>query len=372
MRAFLFLCVLTLHAQTPVVGGGSGGATGATGTTGVTGATGSASAGGSVISYSADHTLASGDNGNWLKFSSGTLTLASPPILSAFTFIFQNLTGSTQLIGRNGLTINTLSADYSVADGLTASCWTDGTNYLCTKGAGGPAGATGATGVTGATGSGGGSSSFFPGDGTNTSATSGSAPVFAVTSPPSTGWTTINAGSSTISSVGGFEYLDSVVGVGATTNLIIRERTAPSAPYTITAAFIPDTTIAGNITTAGWGLLFRDSSGKLITLRTNQNGGGAAPSIDFDKWDSATTFNADYTTTTLPISTSVTGGFFWRRIEDDGANIKVWTSNDGQHWTQYGGSHSRTDFFASGPTQVGFFVYNQGRVATSLISWLAQ
>ncbi len=358
--------VLSIGAQTSVIGGGSGGGTGPTGPTGST------AAGGSVLTYSGDHTLASGDNGNWLKFTSGTLTVASPPILSSFTFIFQNLTGSSQSISRNGLTINGLSADYVVADTLTAACYTDGTNYFCTKGAGGPAGTTGATGPQGNTGSGGGSSSFFPGDGTNTSATAGNAPVFAVTSPPSTGWTTVNAGSSTIDSTGGFEYLDSVVGVGATTNLILRVRTAPSTPYTITAAFLPDTTIAGNISTAGWGLAFRDGGGKLVTLRTNQNGGGAAPAMDFDKWDSATTFNADYTATTLPINLSVTGGIFWRRIQDDGTNLKVWTSNDGQHWTQYGGSHVRGDFLSTGPTQVGFFVYNQGRVAVSLLSWVAQ
>lgn len=141
----------------PPGGGGSGGATGPTGPTGPT------AAGGSVIAYTVDHALVSGDCGNLITFngSSLTLTLANPPISSTCQTLVQNLGSSTLTIARNSLTINGASSNVTIAaaSGVTAgtvTVWTNGTNYFVSAGSPGSAGATGATGATGPSGVGGG------------------------------------------------------------------------------------------------------------------------------------------------------------------------------------------------------------------------
>jgi hypothetical protein len=139
---------------------GPAGATGTAGATGPTGPTGLTAPGGGVLSYVANHTLVSGDCGNWLTFNgtSLTLTLASPPISSTCSFAVQNLAATSLTIARNSLLINGQAANVTLpaASGVTAqelSCWTDGANYFCSQGPAGAAGATGATGATGNTGS---------------------------------------------------------------------------------------------------------------------------------------------------------------------------------------------------------------------------
>ncbi len=136
------------------LGGGGGG------TTGPTGPTGPVAPGGNVIAYTANHTLVSGDCGNWLTFNGSnlTLTLANPPPSAACSFAVQNLNTSTTLtVARNSLTINGAASDISVdaRSGVTAieySTWTDGSNYFSSRGPVGPSGSTGSSGPTGPTG----------------------------------------------------------------------------------------------------------------------------------------------------------------------------------------------------------------------------
>ncbi len=139
----------------------SAGSAGPTGPTGPTGPSGAVAPGGNVTAYTTDHTLNSGDCGNWLTFngSSLTFTLASPPPSAACSVAVQNLGSSTLTVSRNGLTINGAASNVTLAaiSGVTAvelSVWTDGTNYFASQGPPGAAGSTGPTGPTGPPGSG--------------------------------------------------------------------------------------------------------------------------------------------------------------------------------------------------------------------------
>ena len=115
--------------------------------------------GGNVLAYTANHTVISGDCGNWLTMngSSLTLTLANPPVSSTCSFAVQNLAASSLTIARNSLTINGVASNITLAaiSGVVAqelSCWTDGSNYFCSQG---PKGDTGPAGADGDGGSGG-------------------------------------------------------------------------------------------------------------------------------------------------------------------------------------------------------------------------
>jgi hypothetical protein len=217
-------------------------------------------------------------------------------------------------------------------------------------------------------GGGGGSQTNYPGAFAGTSATAGFGPTWAITTPPTTGWSWINQGSATIDSTGGYEYLDSVAGAGGVVNLIARVRTAPATPYTLKALILPRFENAAG-TIGGFGLCFTDGT-KFVTVRLNTNN-ISAQSDDFDKWNSATSFNADYTTVSNGNGLFVPGGATWLRIGNDGTNLSVYLSLDGQHWRQLGANQLVADFIAGGPTQIGFFVYNNSTIVNlAVLSWV--
>ena len=199
-------------------------------------------------------------------------------------------------------------------------------------------------------------------------------PLWKMTPPPSAGWSWDNQGSSTIDSTNGYEYL-SAPKTGATA-ISVRYRTAPSTPYTITAAFLFDISgmppgSSGTKLNSGIGLCFRDAAGKLIDWRMATDASG--PGFITSKWTTATSFSAAYTTYQSGAATSSLLPSFcrqlqWMRIEDDNTNLKFYWSIDGFHWKQFD-SRTRTDFFASGPNAYGFFAYNNGNaVECALIS----
>ena len=116
---------------------------------------------GVALSYTTDHTLNSGDCGNWLVVNgtATTLTLANPPISATCKFGVININASAHTVSRNSTTINGVASNITIPgiSGVSASeqqCWTapDGANYVCSFGLAGAAGSNGTNGSDGGTG----------------------------------------------------------------------------------------------------------------------------------------------------------------------------------------------------------------------------
>lgn len=117
----------------------------------------------------------------------------------------------------------------------------------------------------------------------------------------------------------------------------ILEKAIPSAPYTITAAFLSNM-IAANYSQAGF-ILTNSSDGKIISYNISSN--GTAIGIAFCKWNSVTSFNAAYID--APIR-ALGGGLLYLRFVDDGTNRAVYFSHDGITFILVKGAVGRTDF----------------------------
>lgn len=192
--------------------------------------------------------------------------------------------------------------------------------------------------------------------------------------PPSTGWSWDNQTTSTIDSTNGYEYLKAIK--QAAVNCTWRHRTAPSAPYVITASFLVD--VSGGISYDGNGqacgvmLLFRESgTGKAVALRHAANVSSSGEAL-LEKWTSSVSFSAAYNAYG-PYGQLILGlgpRLVHMRIENDNTNLKVYGSIDNEHWHQFGASKSKTDFMAGGPDQVGWGAYcNTTTPVIALISW---
>lgn len=192
------------------------------------------------------------------------------------------------------------------------------------------------------------------------------------TPPPSTGWSWDNQGTGSVDSSFGYEYLD-LPSAGATANLRARYRTAPSAPYTITACRLHDVSGAPSADTSanngGYGLCFRDASGKLVTFNTDSVASGT---LAVAKWNSSLSANSTYWSQTDGLQSDfIARNPTWLRLFDDGTDIGFAFSVDGNHWVTIW-SGSETDFFAARPTQVGLVGYvNRHAIRLALLSWSA-
>jgi hypothetical protein len=119
--------------------------------------------------------------------------------------------------------------------------------------------------------------------------------------------------------------------------LRILKQTAPSTPWTLTVALIPQM-YKYNYNQCGIG--FRQSSdGKLISFTVAAN----APEMVINKWDSPSTYNSGY----LSVNWNNLGSpCVWLRLEDDGVDrIMSWSLN-GVYWTEHH-SVGRTDFLTA-------------------------
>lgn len=141
--------------------------------------------------------------------------------------------------------------------------------------------------------------------------------------------------------------------------LRILKKSAPSAPYKITAMFLPflHSQNYNNV-----GLCWRQSSnGKLVTFDVVHVNG---PKIEASKCNSPTAIVAAYFQFTFPIYSP-----FWLQLEDDGINRKSKWSIDGYNFIQIH-SIGRTDFITA--DEVGFYassVNNAYPAAIKLLSW---
>ena len=149
-----------------------------------------------------------------------------------------------------------------------------------------------------------------------------------------------NQGSYTADDTHGGIFLQSA---GNTTdNIAGMLKAVPSAPYTITIAFIP-MYIAVNFTNAG--IFLRNSSNGKILVFGFSNGG-----IIVQWFDSYTIFNGSvYSGSSTPISSNI----MWLRLTDDGSNHKFSWSTNGLHFFEIA-SDGNNDFLV--PTHVGFYL----------------
>lgn len=199
--------------------------------------------------------------------------------------------------------------------------------------------------------SGGGSGSFFG--------------LWDFVAPPSSGWSWDNQASATITSATGYEYL-SCPRTG-NIHLHLRYRTAPSTPYTITAAIFADLSSIQSRSGAtdvncGFGIGFRESStGKIVNYLFVTDTAVGAYGAYFGKWTNATTLSANYSGHAgfRTMAGLVLARPALLRITDDGTNLKCYWSMDGVVWTQFD-SRARTDFMSGGPDQVWFGAYANG------------
>lgn len=183
-------------------------------------------------------------------------------------------------------------------------------------------------------------------------------PVFKFTPPVDADFAWINQGSASVVATANTIRLNSPSG-DTSFNYRIRKKAAPSAPYTITAAFLWQ--IKNNNTNAVCGICFRQSSdGKVIGGGPFQIDNNGRRIVVF-KMNSPTSFNATYINDTQ----SEGCGIQWLQMSDDNTN-RIWRwSNNGLDWIQLA-SESRTTFMTA--DEVGFFT-NHDSTGMTLLSW---
>lgn len=176
--------------------------------------------------------------------------------------------------------------------------------------------------------------------------------------PPSSGWAWINQGTASVTtqSNGGIYLLTPA---DTTTNLRLRERTAPATPWTVTAHLTP-TVLEKSF--HSYGLFFReDGTGEIHVFDVVGVGTAVGTStytvLRSAKFTSATAFSAEYTsvTTTVPLR--------WMRISDDGANRICSYSADGVNWIAFH-SIGRTDFLTA--DRLGFYAAGENAATPNL------
>ena len=203
---------------------------------------------------------------------------------------------------------------------------------------------------------------WFPNDSVYVERYTGSAwapwgPIFPMTPPVNGDFSWVNQGGATVSASKGGIFLYGPK--GSSTNHRCRVKTAPSTPYTITAAFL------AGVATANYqeaGLLFRESStGKMVNFKIVYPIGVAVAKVTNETTNLA---NLSY------VGLWNTQPLFWR-IADNGTNLIFSWSYDGQNFIEFY-SVSRTSHMAGGPNQVGFFVNDESNVVDvgmTLLSW---
>lgn len=186
-------------------------------------------------------------------------------------------------------------------------------------------------------------------------------PLYPLTAPPTASWSWDNQGSCTVATTNG--GLSFYVPANASGNTHVYHRAASSAPYTITAMFLPGPMFSAGV--QGFGLCFRESSSGKIHAFYFQNANSGAPQLLSNKWTTTTSFSAGYTSFA---SITLFGGVVFLRIADDNTNRVCSISTDGQHF-QALHTTGRTDFLTA--DQVGVF-FREGTtydLYAELLSW---
>ena len=180
--------------------------------------------------------------------------------------------------------------------------------------------------------------------------------------PPTAGWTGDNtaAGAGTQSFTQG--YIHSTFTQTNAVNTRVYYRTAPGGAYTVTALL--DYSMGAtnsNPSEVGYVFGFRDGTGKMVTWFVQSTGGTAK--IGDAKWTSTTSFSAYYAAMgasgqyKFPAQDLAGRHPLWLRIADDSTTSLTFSySLDGANWVLFD-TEGRTDWFASGPTQICYGGY---------------
>lgn len=186
-------------------------------------------------------------------------------------------------------------------------------------------------------------------------------PIFPMTPPVDGDFSWVNQGSATVVTTNGGIYLQDPGTSGG--NWRLRVKSAPSTPYMITVAVLPNF-IDDNSQRVAVG--FRQSSdGKLALFVIQADGGGRFYS---QKWNSPSSFNSNYAGSPAEINAN-TGPFFLR-IADNGTNRILSASRDGQNFIQFH-SVGRTDFLTADQVCFGVdSVVTTYACGMTLLSWV--
>jgi hypothetical protein len=177
---------------------------------------------------------------------------------------------------------------------------------------------------------------FFPTDGIYTYVHDGDewktwAFGFPMTPPVLTDFTWDNQGTGTANDNNGAIFLSAPALAG--NNCRVLYKSAPSTPYTLTAAFIPVIINSQNYQKCGVG--WRQSSdGKMVIAQYERD------SSWLRKHDNATSESSNYQQ--VNHHEYGFGGPTWVKLEDDGTNRKVYWGLDGTNWVLWH-SHDRTN-----------------------------
>jgi len=145
-------------------------------------------------------------------------------------------------------------------------------------------------------------------------------------------------------------------------------RSAPSTPYTITAAVSATLYADALLSGPKFGILFREAAtGELVCLDLYP-GKDDERAYNANAYDSPTDATPTNVGETRPNLLSMP---IWIRIEDDGVDLKFYASSDGVFY-QFIVEVARGDHFTTTPDQIGFFLNNEdGRdgAHASLLAW---
>lgn len=209
---------------------------------------------------------------------------------------------------------------------------------------------------------------FLPTDSPIVQRSNGSAwslygPLFPLTNPPTlSNWTWVNQGSATASDTTAGLYLQCDLVNSDNWRMLVK--TAPSTPYTMTAAFTG--ILCGN-KDSRISLIVRDSaSGKFVVWGVNYDSFNNEFKLALSQYNSPTSGNANVffqrLMTVFPI--------LFLRMTDDGTNRIYYISVDGVNWINVY-SEARTTWMTA--NQIGWGMNPGGSsgfpVATTLLSW---
>jgi len=194
-------------------------------------------------------------------------------------------------------------------------------------------------------------------------------PLWPVTIPPLTGWSTFNG--ATLDTAAGYPYVTSVA--FSAVQIAGITRAAPATPYSIIVTVAPDG--SGYNTAAvsdnGWLIGFSDGT-KFVTMMAYMAATNN-PKTDIIHWTNATTLasNVQQSADDSKIFTIIPSSNFAFKFLDDGTNIKFFYSSDGGNHFPAAAfySEARTSFLAN-VNNLAVGVYpNTGAGNISLISW---
>ena len=172
----------------------------------------------------------------------------------------------------------------------------------------------------------------------------------------------MNQGGATVTTFSGGLYLEAPT--NASIGWRIRKKSAPSPPYVITAAIIPQMLAVSFHRIA---MVWRNAgSGNFITIELSFKAATQPPDLIANRWNSATSHNG-----TTQVGPSLLGQpqLWFIRIADDNANRTASISFNGIHFIQFF-TQARTTFIT--PDEVGFAVDPNNatyKVGLSLVHW---